>query len=125
MVRIALVLDPSAANLRQMVDARRSLVVALRLDPDCLGCSVCPAEGEDPVVHYEENWPDEGAAAGVLGSLHMAPSTDGNRGPRALHSTSSRIGAASTTWRPSGANARSRRTWKTTVNPTLKDVISC
>ena len=55
MVRIALVLYPSAANLRQMVDALRSLVVAVRLDPDCLGCSVCPAEGERQTTTYLED----------------------------------------------------------------------
>lgn len=57
MVRLSVTLRPAARCVRELVEAFRFLMVATRLEPGCLGCSVWPEP--DSTVHYVEEWSTE------------------------------------------------------------------
>lgn len=57
MVRLTVALKASPRCTRDLVDAFRFLMVASRLEPGYLGCSVWPEP--DGTVHYIEEWATE------------------------------------------------------------------
>jgi quinol monooxygenase YgiN len=57
MVRLTLVLRPSAREGPALVDALRFMMVGTRLEPGCVDCAV--RVDADSSVHYEEEWATE------------------------------------------------------------------
>ena len=57
MVRLTVVLLASPARANRLLEALRSLMVGIRLDPACIGCSVWSEP--DSSVHYFEEWATE------------------------------------------------------------------
>lgn len=60
-MRLSVVLSPTTCNAHKVAAALRTLSVATRLEPGCLGCSVWSEVGDSAHVHYEEQWATEAA----------------------------------------------------------------
>ncbi|MBV8553409.1 MAG: antibiotic biosynthesis monooxygenase [Acidobacteriaceae bacterium] len=57
MVRLTVVLAGPRSGIHQLVQAFRSLMIEIRLENGCLGCSVW--SDPDSTVHYFEEWATE------------------------------------------------------------------
>lgn len=66
MVRLTVTLRPSARGVHDLVDAFRFLMVGIRIEPGCLGCSVWTEP--DSSVHYVEEWSSEADIRRRVGS---------------------------------------------------------
>ena len=60
-VRLAIELSAPERDGRRIATALRVLIVATRLEPGCLSCTLWTELGEDFRVHYEERWRSEEA----------------------------------------------------------------
>jgi quinol monooxygenase YgiN len=59
MVRLTIELYAPMPTARRIVAALRSMVMAARLEPGCLGCDVWTDEADDCAVRYEVRWSSE------------------------------------------------------------------
>jgi quinol monooxygenase YgiN len=66
MVRLTVMLRPSARGVHDLVDAFRFLMVSTRLDAGCIGCTVWTEP--DSSVHYVEEWASEADMRRRVGS---------------------------------------------------------
>jgi quinol monooxygenase YgiN len=66
MVRLTVMLRPSARGVQDLVEAFRFLMVSTRLEPGCITCSVWTEP--DSSVHYVEEWSTEADMRRRVGS---------------------------------------------------------